>query len=393
MTTSTTLAMPIDIPWKRLALCNDMMDQTYGDRDFPRKWWSSIVVFYYEPPQQEQRFDDRTIAFLKVSCTVTGVQHWWGQDTGYSLDIRPEWFRHPTSGQISPWVLKEFETKGQYDYYPCYGALLQVSVFPPETGNAVSLDNYPIFLDFEPKKREFYLSETLGKNIMSTSRSGLEVKKGETTTISQETRWDFGGSLSLGGESGSLGMSGGMGQTFGTSMQHVNMLTTDSSREKREEYSYSTNLSHMYHLLNSYHLGTNRAMFFLQPRPDIQEEEFTFVKGFRRLEGIQEFFFIVDRPKEIPGLCVEAKLETAHIKTGRTFSAKIIDAADLDIGENRTKTAEVLKLDEDEIDPVESLVKTYNDVPTGKRVEIWRYINADTTYEDFLAKDRITEEE
>ena len=36
------LALPIDIPWKRLAISSDMMDLQHGDRKFPPKWRSSI---------------------------------------------------------------------------------------------------------------------------------------------------------------------------------------------------------------------------------------------------------------------------------------------------------------------------------------------------------------
>jgi hypothetical protein len=42
--------------------------------------------------------------------------------------------------------------------------------------------------------------------------------------------------------------------------------TTDESRKKRETESHSTQSSQMYHLLDSYNLGTNRAIFFVQPR-------------------------------------------------------------------------------------------------------------------------------
>lgn len=69
----------------------------------------------------------------------------------------------------------------------------------------------------------------------------------------------------------------------------------------------------MYHQLTSYHLGTNRTVFFMLPRPHIVQSEKTFVNGPRKLEGIQEFFLVVMRPQEIEDICVEAYLETAHI--------------------------------------------------------------------------------
>ena len=95
-----------------------------------------------------------------------------------------------------------------------------------------------------------------------------------------------------------------------------NIRTTDAAREARETFSHTTQLSQMYHQLNSYHLGTNRAAFFVLPRPHVVQSEHTFVNGPRELEGIQEFMLVVVRPKEMKNFCVEAYLETAHL-TGK----------------------------------------------------------------------------
>ena len=54
-------------------------------------------------------------------------------------------------------------------------------------------------------------------------------------------------------------------------------------------------------------------MFFIHPRPHTIENEHTFVNGPRNIEGLQEFVFVVVRPKTVTGLCVEAYLETGHI--------------------------------------------------------------------------------
>src|SRR5437016_1666511 len=104
--------------------------------------------------------------------------------------------------------------------------------------------------------------------------------------------------------------------------EYSDVRTTDNSKEQRENYSHTTQLTQMYQQLNSYHLGTNRAVFFLLPRPHIiddKETPLTFVNGPRRLEGIQEFFLVVMRPKEIKDICVEAYLETAHVGEVATY--------------------------------------------------------------------------
>jgi hypothetical protein len=89
--------------------------------------------------------------------------------------------------------------------------------------------------------------------------------------------------------------------------------STDDSREKREIESHSTQLSQMYHLLDSYHQGTNRAIFFVQPRPHILVLPTGFVRGPRGIEGIQEFFLVVNQPKDQKGFEVSVRLDTSHL--------------------------------------------------------------------------------
>lgn len=90
-------------------------------------------------------------------------------------------------------------------------------------------------------------------------------------------------------------------------------MQTDASRERRERYSHTTNISQMYNQLTGYHLGTNRAVFLMLPRLHMVQNDFqTFVQGLRYIEGVQEFFLVVARSHGIDGLSIEASLETAH---------------------------------------------------------------------------------
>ena len=111
-------------------------------------------------------------------------------------------------------------------------------------------------------------------------------------------------------------MQGSMTHKSGDTNQDSMQVQTDASRDRRERYSTSTNISQMYNLLTGYHLGTNRAVFLMLPRPHVlQPTDFrTFVQGLRVIEGVQEFFLVVARPKDddVKGLCVEASLETGH---------------------------------------------------------------------------------
>src|SRR5207245_652882 len=83
---------------------------------------------------------------------------------------------------------------------------------------------------------------------------------------------------------------------------------------RRENQSTTTNLSQMYNLLTGYHAGTNRAVFLMLPRPHTLQptDHRTFVQGLRMIEGLQDFFLIVSRPRQMSALCIEASLETGH---------------------------------------------------------------------------------
>jgi hypothetical protein len=108
----------------------------------------------------------------------------------------------------------------------------------------------------------------------------------------------------------------GLTHKWGDTDQDTEQVQTDASRDRRERYATSTSITQMYNLLTGYHLGTNRAVFLMLPRPHVlQPTDFrTFVQGLRVIEGVQEFLLVVARPKDedIKGLCVEASLETGH---------------------------------------------------------------------------------
>ena len=198
--------------------------------------------------------------------------------------------------------------------------MLEVVVAPPAQ-DGVRLEDYPYFADFDPKKRELYELVTDTGEAMSRSLDDVGVRHGQTTSQSHEVKDTVSAGASV-----SAGPKGGPGASVGIESSTTdlnqrtteNVRTTDSARENRETLSHTTQLSQMYHQLNSYHLGTNRAAFFVLPRPHVVQANDkdgtprTFVDGPRQLEGIQEFMLIVVRPKSQKHICVEAYLETAH---------------------------------------------------------------------------------
>ena len=202
-------------------------------------------------------------------------------------------------------------------YYACHGAILEVVVSPRDGDRRFSLENYPYFADFDPKKRELYEIVTETGEAMSRTYEDVNVRLGQTTLASHEVldKTTLAGSLSASymGVTASGSVANEASTKDLSSQSFDNVRTSDAAREARETFSHTTQLSQMYHQLDSYHLGSNRASFFVLPRPHVIQSPATFVNGPREIEGIQEFMLVVVRPKEMEDICVEAYLETAHL--------------------------------------------------------------------------------
>lgn len=319
----TALQLPVDIPWKRRCVSEDMIDKKVCDRQFPYRWRSSLAVFSYEPPEEVQAYEGMTVSYLKVVCTITGYQPDPEEVGIKNRKVYTSW--------SDPVVIENYKDVVNR-YYGCYGAIVQVAIAPH---GAIGRDDFdipssPYFADFEPKKRELYelVSET--GEMMSRSLENINVRKGTTTTDSHEVLDIFGGAsaqASYAGTGGGASVTGQWGTKDVSQSEYTNIRTSDQAREMRETFSHTTQLTQMYHQLDSYHVGTNRAVFFLVPRPHIVQSDFTFVNGPRLLEGIQELFLVVMRPKDTEEPCVEAWLETAHIASSPIFQYETSTAA------------------------------------------------------------------
>ena len=304
------LNLPTDIPWERICVTEDMIDQVVCDNRLPAKWQTSMAVFKYKPDDENQLFPLYDITYLKVTATITGYQ---------PLDKEIQ-------GNID-WDGVDVSTvPGLTDllnsYNPCHGALLQVIVGPDVRNTEMNLRDYPFFLDFEPKKRELYELATDTKEKQSRSIESLNITKSTGSTQSLEILdvdmggGGFGLNASYAGTGGGFSSTSGNGQ-WGTKRlnadESLSSRSSDVGQEKRETYSFSTQISQMYHLLDSYHLGTNRVLFFVQPRPHTLEEPSGFVRGPRPVDGIQEFFMIVAQLKDQEDFCVSLRLDTSHL--------------------------------------------------------------------------------
>ena len=154
--TTSLLSLPVDIPWKRLAISQDMYAPAIN-QDLPAKWHSSLAVFVYEPqPNPAVDDPDELTTFLKVEATITGYAPESGiiqlpDGTLFDLeDFLEQILGRPADENVES-LLDE--------YYPAYSALVQVAVFPNgknpdlQSDGKWNTDQYPYLSDFEPKKR------------------------------------------------------------------------------------------------------------------------------------------------------------------------------------------------------------------------------------------------
>lgn len=300
------LNLPDDVCWERVCVSDDMVDRLACDTVLPPRWRSSIAVFRYVPAAEYQNHPGRKLIYYKVVCTVTGYQPRQDEITGA---INFEGFR---TSQVDD-LEQRLAT-----FMPCHGAAIQVSVAPADSGIAVA--NYPYFMDFQPKQRLLYEQASDTNERASRSLESLNVKKGGGTTQSQEVL-DIDGGYSVGATAGANGVTGGFNYSQqmqrGTrniaSNETTDVRTTDATREARETLSHTTQITQMYNLLQAYHLGTNRALFYLAPRPHVLEEPSGFIRGPRVIDGIQEFFLVVNQPEAQSAPCLSVRLDTAHI--------------------------------------------------------------------------------
>ena len=101
-----------------------------------------------------------------------------------------------------------------------------------------------------------------------------------------------------------------------------------ASRERRETTSHTTSFNQLYQLLSAYHLGTNRCVFLVARWPHIVTTEtgqidFNLLDGPRRLEGIQNFFLVVEVPKQLKGLCLADQVPP-HARGTGTIGSEVL---------------------------------------------------------------------
>ncbi len=180
------------------------------------------------------------------------------------------------------------------------------------------LIEFPHIIDVEPKTRELIQASSETGEILTSSKSNVKTNKGFTHTDSSATGYKLGAE---GGIKDKFKILGELTHTNTETEEENWSVATDASRERQEKEGSSTQISQLYNLLSSYHIGTNRALFLMLARPHVLQptDHRTFIDGLRHIEGTQEFLLIVARPPEMRGLCIEAFLETGHFPEGLTI--------------------------------------------------------------------------
>ena len=276
----------------------------------PPKWRTSLAVYAYAVPLAETaaEYPDDRIVYLKLSSSITG---WTLRD-----DI-PSIFPHEEElddWQTDAWDL--IRTSGPMsEYWPCLTAIAQIAIYPSD--EETPDDDYPYFIDFEPKKRELYETVTETGEVLSSSSNKIGTQKGNTSTKSTEANFSLTGGVTFPiapGVEGEVSATAGLGLGWGNGKSELS--TSDASTERRETEGRTTQLSQLYQLFNGYHTGTNRAVFAIFARPhvvnDAHQVNVNLINGERQLEGVQDMFLVALVPRTMTGFCVNAWIDTAH---------------------------------------------------------------------------------
>jgi hypothetical protein len=123
------LNLPINIPWKQIAVSPDMMDTQFCNKQFPFAWRSSIAISTYEPSPDElpeELCEDR-ITYLKITASITGYQP-TKEETRRLNDSEPQLAGAFPNVPVED--IRDAIERITDEYFACYGVLLNVAVFP-----------------------------------------------------------------------------------------------------------------------------------------------------------------------------------------------------------------------------------------------------------------------
>ncbi|MFG3604430.1 hypothetical protein [Micromonospora chersina] len=157
------LDLPIDIPWKLIAVSPDMMDTTFGNKAFPFAFRSSLAISAFEPALDDlpSGIEDERVTYLKVSASITGYQPTKAEvDAGYAQ---------------FPAVPIEELNRVFTEYFACYGALLNVAVFPRRRTMVELTQQCETFAGLTPGKAQASPLVRAGVSYSASGQSQIQV--------------------------------------------------------------------------------------------------------------------------------------------------------------------------------------------------------------------------
>jgi hypothetical protein len=365
------LDLPTNTPWKLIAASPDMMDTVFCSKLFPLAWRSALALSVYEPPVEDlpESLRSQRLAYLKITCSITGYQP-SKEETDQIVSSFPD---QPTATQRA--ALDRILS----DYFDCYGALLNVAVFPgprkvwrevtidcaalpdarpdAEVPNPLEIGGVRFVAEGVPANRfvdsfppggdgraelhlhrrlaiEFAPGMSVGKvqaQVVHTSEAGVTMEAFRSG-VSVGSKWsghDQNTVHSLVVDEDGIDRvvftaphhqasllefkyevaAGETSDTKGIPLDDFPRIIAEPGARDHGQGGRVTETT-----VSVYHAGTNRAAFLMLPRPDVQQSsDFgSFVQDLPAIEGIQECFLIVSRPKGMEGLSVETWLETGN---------------------------------------------------------------------------------
>ena len=267
-----------------------------------------MALYRFVPDQTQQPYEKRRLLYFKLTVTIAPYQP-------YDEEIDRLLSMKLADLSTDPVVNDYQQASTLTQPLPAFGAVVQLSVTADAKDAGSPPDTY--IMDVQPKQRTLYETVSETKEVASRSLEGLNVGKGSATTHSLEVvDVDHGGSAGVGysGAQASFSRSYESGTKSLAKEDSSSLITSDESRERRETLSHTTQISQLYSLLQAYHVGTNCVMFLLAGRPHTVALPNGFVDGPRPLDGVQEFFFIVNQPSGFDFPCVGVRLDTSHLK-------------------------------------------------------------------------------
>src|SRR5262249_42003042 len=107
-----------------------MLDPITCDDERPARWHTSLAAFRYDPSDDYQPYENEVVSYLKVVATIAPFQF---NEPGIT----------PTPAWVPPTIADDVQQS-----FPCYGAVLQVSVGPTNDDKGkFSVKDYPYFID------------------------------------------------------------------------------------------------------------------------------------------------------------------------------------------------------------------------------------------------------